>query len=124
MSTQPKSMFGEIARSVLVAGILAGGSAVVLASRIEERVKANKEEARRELAASVAVRKAEMDARCAPIEGAYRTQGEALRELVSLARENAKGNEQLLVRIAKIEGKLDAYGEKLTDHIRDTEPRK
>ncbi len=123
MGTGTRSTIIEMGRSLAVAAIVAGAGTVLLASRLEERVKANQEEARRELTAAVAVRRAEMDARVVPLENAYKTQGEALRELVSLARENAKGNEQLLVRIAKIEGKLDAYGEKLTDRVR-AEPRK
>jgi len=122
MTAQLKNTVGEVVRSVVVAAILTAGSAVALAYRLEERVKANKEEAQRELAAAVAVRRAEVradvESRVVPLESAFRAQSDVLRELVSLAKDGAKGNEQLLVRFAKIEGKVDALNEKLDDHIR------
>lgn len=119
MGTDSKSTLAEVGRLLLLACVPAIFTAVALASRLEERVQANREEARRELVAAVAIRRAEAEARVVPLENAYKAQGEALRELVALARDNAKGNEQVLVRIAKIEGKLDAYGEKLSQHIQD-----
>ena len=120
MGTDSKSVLAEVGRNLLIACVPALFAAVALASRLEERVQFNREEARNALMSAVAIRRAEMDARVTPLENAFKAQGEALRELVSLARDNAKGNEQVLVRIAKIEGKLDAYGEKLADHISES----
>ena len=124
MTAQAKNQLFEFVKWLLIPALTAIVTAAYAVgtfkgdfSRLDDKVVANRSHAEQSLANAVSVRKAEMEARIIPVETAYKTQGEALRELVSLARENAKGNEQVLVRIAKIEGKLDAYGEKLTDHI-------
>lgn len=127
MTSQARSTWKEFTKILLIPAIsglvtaaFAVGQFKTEFKTLERTVEVNKQDASKDLTNAISIRRAEVEARIVPVESAYKAQGEALRELVSLARENAKGNEQVLVRIAKIEGKLDAYGEKLTEHIKES----
>lgn len=59
MTAQAKSTLWEIVRNLAVYGIVLIGTTYVLASRTADKVQSNREEARKELADAVAIRRAE-----------------------------------------------------------------
>lgn len=95
MAPHLKNTVTEVVRAVVVAGILTLCSAVVLASRLEERVQANKEEARRELAAAVAVRRAEQAVIVQENEQVKIALREALGVLKDLSKDTSANKEAL-----------------------------
>lgn len=99
MGTGTRSTIIEIGRSLAVAAIVAGAGTVLLASRLEERVKANQEEARRELAAAVAVRRAEQ----AAIVQDNEQLKAAVREMLPVLKELSKDSAATKEAMARLE---------------------
>ena len=86
MTAQAKSIIWEIFKNVAVTGALLVGSTYVLASRTDVQVQANKEEARRELAAAVSIRRAEqavLEQRLNIYEASQKELVEAMRRLTA-----------------------------------------
>ena len=99
MAPQIKNTLAEVLRALLIAGVLSVCSAVVLASRLEERVQANKDSAARDLSAAVAVRRAEQAAIVQDNEQ-IKT---AMREMLPVLKELSKDSAATKEAVARLE---------------------
>lgn len=102
MAPQAKNTIVEIARALIIAGVLSVCSAIVLASRLEERVQANKDAARTELAAAIAVRKAEQNVLAQDVEA----QKAVLKDMTEMLKTIANGQKVTQESVARLEERV------------------
>ena len=99
MEPPAKSWVSEVVRSLLISGVLVVGSVVVLASKLEERVQNNRDEARRELANAIMVRRAEQ----AAITQDNEQLKSAIREMLPVLKELSKDSSATKEAMARLE---------------------
>ena len=99
MSSNTKSTLKELGKTLLVAFVAFLGSSALLASRLEERVAANREAARQELASAIAVRKAEQQILVADSEQLKA----AVRDRLPILKELSKGQADTKEAVARLE---------------------
>ena len=102
MPPPAKNMLLEIGRSLAITGILVVGSTIVLASRLEERVKANKEAAERDLASAIAVRRAEQSVISQNVEA----QKSVLKDMTEMLKTIANGQKVTQESVARLEERV------------------
>ena len=102
MAPALKSSVSEIARAVIIAGILTACSTIVLASRLDERVKANREAADRDLASAVAVRRAEQSIIAQNVEA----QKAVLKDMTEMLKTIANGQKVTQESVARLEERV------------------
>lgn len=114
MATATKqNVLAEVGRTLAVAAILSIGTLQVMASRLDERVKANRELAQAELSSAIAVRRAEQQALINDQEQVK----EVLKELLPVVKELSKGQSDLKESVARIEVAVN-YLTKSQDEIK------
>ena len=102
MAPQAKNTIVEIARALIIAGVLSVCSAIVLASRLEERVKANKDAAERDLASAIAVRRAEQSVISQNVEA----QKSVLKDMTEMLKTIANGQKVTQESVARLEERV------------------
>ena len=103
------SMLWEVGRSLLVALCMVVGSSILLASRLEERVKANREQSERDLAAAVAVRRAEQATLARDVEA----QRAVLADMAQMLKSIASGQKVTHDAVIRLEERVSylAHGQ-------------
>ena len=108
-----KNSVSEIARAVIIAGILTACSTIVLASRLDERVKANHEASERALAAAVALRRSDqalLVQKDTELERSFLLTQTAQKELIAivqgLAKDNASFREEAIRRLTTLDERM------------------
>lgn len=102
MAPPAKNTLLEIGRSLAITGILVVGSTVVLASRLEERVKANREAAEKDLAAAITVRRAEQAVIIQNVEA----QKAVLKDMTEMLKTIANGQKLTQESVARLEERV------------------
>jgi hypothetical protein len=117
-----KNSVSEIARAVIIAGILTACSSVLLASRLDERVKANREAAEISLNAAVALRKADqalLVQKDAEMERSLILMQTAQKEVIAimsgLAKDNAAFREEAIRRLTTLDERMGYLVRNLED---------
>jgi hypothetical protein len=110
---QPAAHLGEVVRAVVIAAILSAGSTAVLASRLDERVKSNREAAETSLNAAVALRRADqalLIQKDIELERSLLLMQTAQKEVVSimqgLAKDNAAFREEAIRRLTTLDERM------------------
>lgn len=96
------SMLWEVGRSLLVALCMVVGSSILLASRLEERVKANREQSERDLVAAVAVRRAEQATLARDVEA----QRAVLADMAQMLKSIASGQKVTQDAVIRLEERV------------------
>jgi len=117
-----KNSVSEIARAVIIARILTACSSVLLASRLDERVKANREAAEISLNAAVALRKADqalLVQKDAEMERSLILMQTAQKEVIAimsgLAKDNAAFREEAIRRLTTLDERMGYLVRNLED---------
>lgn len=108
-----KNTGSEILRAVAIALVLWGGGTLLLASRLDERVKANRETAETALAAAVTLRKADqalLVQKDAELERSLLLMQTAQKEVIAimqgLAKDNAAFREEAIRRLTSLDERI------------------
>ena len=102
MTAQARNLWGGVIQTLVVAGISVVCSTILLASKLEERVSANKDAARTELAAAIAVRKAEQNVLAQDVD----SQKAVLREMADMLKGIANGQKITQESVARLEERV------------------
>ena len=102
MTAQARNLWGGVIQTLVVAGISVVCSTILLASKLEERVAANKDAARTELAAAIAVRKAEQNVLAQDVD----SQKAVLREMADMLKGIANGQKITQESVARLEERV------------------
>jgi hypothetical protein len=104
---------GEIVRAVIIAAILSVGSTMVLASRLDERVQANRDSATMSLASAVELRKADqalLIQKDSEMEKSLLLMQTAQKEVIAimsgLAKDNASFREEAIRRLTTLDTQM------------------
>ena len=122
MAPTLKNSVSEIARAVIIAGILTACSTIVLASRLEERVRSNRESAETALTAAITLRKADqalLAQKDAELERGFLLTQTAQKELIAivqgLAKDNASFREEAIRRLTSLDARIGYLAESVNE---------
>ena len=102
MTAQAKNLWSGVLQAVIISAISVACSTILLASRLEERVAANREQAKTELDAAISVRKAEQIIISKDMD-AQRT---ILREMTEMLKGIANGQKITQESVARLEERV------------------
>ena len=113
MAPALKNTASEVIRSIVIALVLTAGSAIVLASRLEERVKSNREASEMALTAAITLRKADqalLVQKDAELERSLLLMQTAQKEVIAimqgLAKDNAAFREEAIRRLTSLDERI------------------
>ena len=122
MAPTLKNSVSEIARAVIIAGILTACSTIVLASRLEERVRSNRESAETALTAAITLRKADqalLVQKDAELERSLLLMQTAQKEVIAimsgLAKDNASFREEAIRRLTSLDERIGYLAQSLNE---------
>ena len=102
MTAQTKNLWSGVFQSLIIAGIATACSTILLASKLEERVAANREQAKTELEAAISIRKAEQGLISKDVEA----QRAILREMAEMLKVIANGQKITQESVARLEERV------------------
>ena len=102
MTAQAKNLWSGVFQSLIIAGIATACSTILLASKLEERVAANREQAKTELDAAISIRKAEQCLISKDVEA----QRAILREMAEMLKGIANGQKITQESVARLEERV------------------
>lgn len=102
MTAQAKNLWSGVFQSLIIAGIATVCSTILLASKLEERVAANREQAKTELDAAISIRKAEQGLISKDVEA----QRAILREMADMLKGIANGQKITQESVARLEERV------------------
>ena len=102
MTAQAKNLWSGVFQSLIIAGIATACSTILLASKLEERVAANREQAKTELDAAISVRKAEQIIISKDVDA----QRAILREMAEMLKGIANGQKITQESVARLEERV------------------
>lgn len=117
-----KNLGSEILRAVAIALVLWGGGTLLLASRLDERVKANRETAETALTAAITLRKADqalLVQKDAELERSLLLMQTAQKEVIAimsgLAKDNASFREEAIRRLTSLDARIGYLAESVNE---------
>ena len=102
MTAQAKNLLSGVFQSLIIAGIATACSTILLASKLQERVAANREQAKTELDAAISIRKAEQGLISKDVEA----QRAILREMAEMLKGIANGQKITQESVARLEERV------------------
>lgn len=102
MTAKAKNLWSGVFQSLIIAGIATASSTILLASKLEERVAANREQAKTELDAAISIRKAEQGLISKDVEA----QRAILREMAEMLKGIANGQKITQESVARLEERV------------------
>ena len=102
MTAQAKNLWSGVLQAVIIAAISVACSTILLASKLEERVAANREQAKTELDAAISIRKAEQGLISKDVEA----QRAILREMTEMLKGIANGQKITQESVARLEERV------------------
>ena len=102
MTAQAKNLLSGVFQSLIIACIATACSTILLASKLEERVAANREQAKTELDAAISIRKAEQGLISKDVEA----QRAILREMAEMLKGIANGQKITQESVARLEERV------------------
>ena len=102
MTAQAKNLWSGVFQSLIIAGIATACSTILLASKLEERVAANREQAKTELDAAISIRKAEQGLISKDVDA----QRAILREMAEMLKGIANGQKITQESVARLEERV------------------
>ena len=102
MTAQAKNLWSGVLQAVIISAISVACSTILLASRLEERVAANREQAKTELDAAISVRKAEQIIISKDVDA----QRAILREMTEMLKGIADGQKITQESVARLEERV------------------
>ena len=102
MTAQAKNLWSGVLQAVIIAAISVACSTILLASKLEERVAANREQAKTELDAAISIRKAEQGLISKDVEA----QRAILREMAEMLKGIANGQKITQESVARLEERV------------------
>ena len=102
MTAQAKNLWSGVLQAVIIAAISVACSTILLASKLQERVAANREQAKTELDAAISIRKAEQGLISKDVEA----QRAILREMAEMLKGIANGQKITQESVARLEERV------------------